>query len=188
MRERKMNDIEKEIRRLSDSKYEEDKNYSIKENEAPCVVCGSKEFVQKFRNVVGEISGSFYGSYSLFGGSMSGSIDGYTKTLPVLSCRNCENEREIVTYKYPSGREIFWDFMHKFYFNKKDIDQFFLTRPIETRNYMIDNPNYGYSFYNELPYWDTETWAKAGFKIPKIKKKFLFFTWERYPTWKELSS
>ncbi len=189
-----MKDIDKEMRRVANLKQNEDEKYTQAKNDAPCSVCGSKEFVQKFRNVVGEITGSICGNFSLFGGSISGSIDGYTKTLPVLSCRKCENERKIATWKYVYPKYEFWSFMHQFYFKVEnnfsdlyEIDPFFLERPLETRQYMIDNKNYDYDFYNDCPNWSTKVWVKSGFKIPKIKKSFLFWTWERYPTWEELN-
>lgn len=87
--------------------------------------------------------------------------------------------------------------MYYFYFGVKDdkesyfkmIDKFFLERPVETREYMLANKNWEYSFYNEIPTWSTETWAKAGFKIPKIKKRhFIFWEKEVYPTWKEITN
>ena len=157
-------------------------------------MCGSEKFIQKFRNVVGEVEGEITGNFSLFGGSIGGYIDGYTKTLPVLSCRECENERQISTWEHTFEEDVFWNFMHKFYFkvdngfsNDYQIDPFFLERPLGTRAYMIKNPNWEYKFYNSCPYWSTETWAKAGFKIPKIKKRyFLFWEKEVYPTWEEL--
>jgi len=183
----------KEMKRVASLKTEQEQEKAQKKNDAPCTVCGSTKFVQKFRNVVGEISGSMCGYFSLFGGSVNGSINGYTKTLPVLSCRECENEREIATWEYVFDKNVFYSFMHDFYFSVKDgttrdIDPFFLERPVETRKFMLDNRNYEYTFYNDIPYWDTEIWAKAGFKINKIQKKFLFFKWKRYPTWEELES
>jgi len=58
-------------------------------------VCGKSEFVLKYRDVNGKIEGKVSGSFSLFGGSISGYVDGSISTAPVLSCRNCENERKI---------------------------------------------------------------------------------------------
>ena len=190
-----MDEIKKEMERVAEIEQENAEKYTQECNDAPCDVCGSNEFVQKFRNVVGEITGSMHGYFSLFGGSITGSINGYTKTLPVLSCRKCENEREIKTWNYVHAKDKFWRFMHQFYFkidggfkneNLYTIDQFFLERPVETREYMLANRNYDYDFYNEIPRWSTEIWAKAGFKIDKIKIRFLFWSWEVYPTWKEL--
>lgn len=190
-----MKEIEREVERVANLRQNNAKQYAQNKNDEPCAVCGSNEFVQKFRNVVGEISGSMQGHFSLFGGSLSGSIDGYTKTLPVLSCRKCENEREIVLWKYVHDKDVFWSFIYEFYRKVDrnyselyDIDQFFLDRPIGTREYALKNRHYKYDFYNEITEWSTEIWAKAGFKIPKIKKRYFIF-WERevYPTWEELS-
>lgn len=178
--------MENKLEKIADNINEDSKRYSNKQNALPCTVCGSNEFVQKFRNVVGEITGSMHGYFSLFGGAVSGSIDGYTKTLPVLSCRKCENEREIHTWQYESATDVFWDHMRGFYF-KGTTDDYFLSRPLETRRYMLENRNYEYRFYNELPDRTVEQWASHGFKIDKIKKKkFLFWESEVYPTWKEL--
>lgn len=191
-----MEEIEIEMNRVANIEQEEAEKYASELNDAPCAVCGSNEFVQKFRNVVGEITGSMHGSFSLFGGSVLGRIDGYTETLPVLSCRKCENEREIRTWNYVYAKDKFWSFMHQFYFKVDDnfknenlynIDPFFLTRPIGTREYMLANRNWDYDFYNKIPNWSTEIWAKAGFKIDKIKRRFLFWSWEVYPIWEQLS-
>lgn len=173
---------------------EDNRKENIKRNARPCVVCGGKDFIQLFRNVVGEVSGHMQGSFFLFGGSVSGSINGYTKTLPVLSCKGCQNEREIETWKYTPSKEWFWNQMHNFYFGVdhnqpsrfKQTQKYFLERPIETRQYMLDNKNYDHQFYNEIPTWSTEVWAKAGFNIKPVKRKFLWWTWEKYPTWEEL--
>ena len=191
---RKSNLISEYVDNIAQKEQDENEAWANKLNDASCDVCGSNQFVQKFRNVVGEISGSMQGNYSLFGGSISGSINGYTKTLPVLSCRKCENEREIEVWEYIYGEDIFWKKMHYFYFgisknNKKyldKIDSFFLDKPVETRQYIIDNPNLNYSFYNDIVDWETSVWAKAGFNIPKKKHKFLFWEEEIYPTWQEL--
>lgn len=190
-----MKTLEDELKSISNIKTKKAKQYAQEQNDAPCSVCGSKEFVQKFRNVVGKISGRMEGYFSLFGGSISGSIDGNTKTLPVLSCRKCENEREIETWKYVYPQDMFWDFMYDFYFkvdrnyskSHHQIPPFFLERPIETREYALENENYKYKFYNEITEWSPKIWAEAGFKIPKIKKRYFFF-WKKevYPTWKEL--
>lgn len=100
--------IEEELKRVANVEQKRAEKHAEENNSAPCAVCGSKEFVQKFRNVVGEIKGSVHGYFSLFGGSIHGYIDGYTKTLPVLSCRKCENEREIVTWNYVHAKDKFW--------------------------------------------------------------------------------
>ena len=196
-----LKEIEIEMERIADKKSKRSKTNSKIRNEEPCSVCGKKEFVQKYRNVVGEISGrnvvgeisgSMQGYFSLFGGSISGSIDGYTKTLPVLSCRNCGNEREIEVYKYYYGKDEFWDFMHNFYFSVewdkiRKIDNFFLQRPVGTYLYAKDNRNFGYSYYNELTEWRTDVWAKVGFNIPKKQvRHWIFWKKERYMTWEEL--
>jgi hypothetical protein len=136
----------------------------------------------------------------LFGGSVSGRITGETSTLPVLSCKTCHNERLIATWNYTYNKDMFWSDMHDFYFGVNDNEPkrfrnllpIYLENPIDTREYALNNKKYDYSFYNEIPYWSTETWAEAGFKIElmRFQKKFLFFKWEeiRYPTWKELKN
>jgi len=178
-----------EINRIEEKENE-------KKNNLPCTLCGSKEFIQLFRNVVGEISGSMQGYFSLFGGSVSGRIDGYTKTLPVLSCKKCHNEREIKVWKYTGCGEWFWREMLDFYLGIEDndlekckkIQKYFLERPVETRQHMLDNRNWVYSFYNDIPQWSTEVWAEAGFEIKPITRKFLWWEWKRYPTWEELQN
>lgn len=183
-------DIEKAVFEINENNRKE----NINRNSRPCDICGGEKFIQLFRNVVGEVSGSMQGSFSLFGGSISGRIDGYTKTLPVLSCKSCQNEREIETWKYTTDKDWFWSQMHKFYFGIKEnspykskvIQKYFLERPLETRQYMLDNQNWKYDFYNEIPKWSTEVWAKAGFNIKPVQYKFLWWKWEKYPTWEEL--
>lgn len=184
-------EVEKEMKRVATLRTQENKDYSDKRNNEPCAVCNGKKFVQKFRNVVGEISGEMHGSFSLFGGSVSGSINGSTKTLPVLSCRECGNEREIKTWVFVGEKEVFWGFMHKFYFRDEYpgsvIDEFFLTRPLGTREYMLENKDYDFEFYNELPDKSPESWAKAGFQIDKVSRRhFIFFRKQVYPDWKDL--
>lgn len=172
--------ITKESERLAESK-----------NTAPCKVCGKKEFVQKFRNVVGKVEEEMHGSFSLFGGSINGYIDGETNTLPVLSCRNCGNEKKVATYNNVTAKQTFYSDMHNFYFSidKNEpykftyIPKIYLENPKKTKQYLINNPNYGwmeeYEFYNEIKYWRVETWIKAGFKInKKIITRFKFLWWE----------
>lgn len=79
-----------------------EENRILRLNEAPCSVCGKSSFVLKYRNVVGKVNGQISGSFSLFGGSIYGYVDGNTETLPILSCRNCENERIIKVIRYES--------------------------------------------------------------------------------------
>lgn len=71
-------------------------------NEAPCTVCQGVVYVLKYREVSGSVKGRTTGHFSLFGGSISGYVDGETHTNPVLSCRNCGNEKllKIADYKY----------------------------------------------------------------------------------------
>jgi hypothetical protein len=84
--------------------------------------------------------------------------------------------------------------MHYFYFglneSKEDIQEYYLNRPVETRNMMLEYKNYEYDWYNEIPNWSTEKWAQAGFKIDPIvtNMKFLWWKWKnvRYPSWEEL--
>lgn len=75
-------------------------------NEAPCNVCGKTEYVLKYRDVSGSIHGETHGYFSLFGGSISGYVDGETHTSPVLSCRNCGNERRVEIAEYVSDYEL----------------------------------------------------------------------------------
>lgn len=181
------------LNKLSNQIEKEEEESADKENSAPCVVCGSTDYINLYRNVVGEIEGSMTGYFSLFGGSVSGYISGSTRTLPVLSCRKCNNEKEVVTWNYTHEKDLFWSDMHNFYFmfegySARGIKQIYLDNPVETRNYMLENQNWKYDFYNKMTNWSTEKWAKAGFKIEKIKVPFmLFWERERYPTWSELS-
>jgi hypothetical protein len=167
------------------------KERAEKENTSPCAVCGETKFIQKFRNVVGKVEGEMHGYFSLFGGSVHGHINGKTSTLPVLSCRNCGNERKIATYNTILTKKIFYRDMYNFYFGIehnesyrfKDIPKIYLENPKETKQYLIDNVNYDwlgeYEFYNEIKFWDPEKWIKAGFKIEKkIVTKFKFLWWE----------
>jgi hypothetical protein len=95
-------EIQKEAQKLSDENEEE----ALKENESPCSVCKKSEFVLKYRDIQGKIKGETHGYFSLFGGSIYGYVDGDISTKPILSCRNCENERQIVVPKYIDGYEL----------------------------------------------------------------------------------
>jgi len=86
----------KEIEDYVAKKNNEEEVDAKKRNEAPCSVCGKKEFVLKYRYVHGKVKGKMSGTFFLFGGTVTGRIDGETDTKPVLSCRNCENERTII--------------------------------------------------------------------------------------------
>lgn len=156
-------------------------------NTACCEVCGGKDFVQKFRNVVGKIEGSMHGYFSLFGGSVSGSINGETSTLPVLSCRNCGNERKVATYNSVSLHNLFWDDITPFYWGVyhakpekfKDIPKIYLENAKETKQFALNHRRYDYTFYNEITDWSAKTWIKAGFKInKKVVTRFKFLWWE----------
>lgn len=168
-------EIDAEMERVARLRNAENKLESENRNSAPCSYCGGKELVQKFRNVVGKISGEMHGHFSLFGGSVSGYIDGNTETLPVLSCRNCGNERKVHTWKYTFASDVFWRYMRNFYHFGKDtsseIDRFFLERPLGTRKYAQKNRNYENRFYNEIVDWSVATWKRAGFKIAPIKEE-----------------
>lgn len=192
------NAIEQYLKAKCNQINDEKRKWNIELNSRPCSYCGHKELVQKFRNVVGKIEGYINGTFFLFGGSVTGEINGYTKTLPVLSCRNCENEREIFTVDFRSKQDFFWSDMLYFYQGMsgvsptksclKKIDRIYLDHPYETREYMKTWRNWEYDFYNELPEWEPKVWAKAGFKINKIEKRFLFWEWEIWPQWKDLSN
>ena len=108
-------EIVNEMERLANNETKEDKRISCEDNSMPCEICGNTEFIQKYRNVVGKIKGEIQGNYSLFGGSISGYIDGNINTLPVLCCRKCQNERLIKTYNITLPKDIFWDYMFHFY-------------------------------------------------------------------------
>lgn len=133
------------------------------ENKAPCKVCGTSGYVTLYRNVVGEISGKIQGCYSLFGGSISGWIDGYTKTLPVLSCRNCHNEKLVATYDYKFPYEVFIQDMKNFCFGFK-IDQFYYDNALETYKYAKENADL-LGYVKEILFWTPESWEAGGFKI-----------------------
>ncbi len=96
-------EIEKVVKKSNSSNEKEAK----KENEAPCSVCGKSKFVLKYRDVNGTVKGSISGYFSLFGGSISGDIDGETHTDPILSCRECGNERKIVIPHHVSTMNIY---------------------------------------------------------------------------------
>lgn len=181
---------------LDDRAAAEDKaarEYAQERNDAPCKKCRKADFVQLYRNVVGEVDGYMTGNFSLFGGSTTGYIHGETRTLPVLSCSNCHNERTIETWRYTYADKLFWADMHNFYFGVsdskvdrfEDIPEYYLSRPRETRQYMLDNKNYKYDFYNEMLHWSPETWADAGFDIKFRQKRFLWFKWRVALPWSE---
>lgn len=100
-----------EIEDYADSQYEKEVKRVKNKNEAPCSICGKSEFVLKYRNVTGYIKGEVSGSFCLFGGSISGYVDGETKTKPVLSCRNCENERIIAIEEHEFSFQLVRDMM-----------------------------------------------------------------------------
>lgn len=197
--------IEQYLYNYCDKKDKQSKDYAYKQNHKPCWLCWHKDYIILYRNVVWEISGSIQWSFSLtWGWGIYGSIDWHTKTLPILSCRNCRNEKKVATYKYYYEKDKFWDDMHYLYFisDIKKVPDIYLDKPIETREYMLRNRCYEYDYFNKLPYYSTEHWAKAGFKIPKIKKQFsrdkylwgIFRKWKEkyekvvYPTWEEFEN
>lgn len=195
-----MNAVELEIKRLANEADYNAEKESNRENNAPCSVCNGRKLVQKFRNVVGDVHGEMHGHFSLFGGSVHGYIDGETKTLPVLSCRECGNERLISTWQYTYEEDLFWSFMIKFYLSesgqKLDIDPFFLERPLETRQYMqcVEKTSWSNDKeYREMLSWETSVWASRGFKIPSTKKrKITWKLWKKeyetvYPSWETLT-
>ena len=59
---------------------------------------------------------------------------------------------------------------------------------IEKLKSELENPNSEFRHYNECPQWNTKIWAKAGFKIPKVKKRYLFWEREVYPKWSDLEN
>lgn len=190
-----MNKISYYLQNKSNQLDENAKSLADKSNTAPCAKCGGTDFIQLYRNVVGKVEGSVQGYFSLFGGTVSGNIDGETSTLPVLSCTKCNNERTIKTWEYTWEKDLFWSDMHEFYFGitknnfnyLSEIPQIYLENPVDTRYYAKKNRNLEHDFYNCIPFWSPKEWAKAGFKIQKIKdKKWWGKEYERYPTWKEL--
>lgn len=112
----------KEIKKAADSAWKEIQSFSkkesdrrekeaLEENEAPCSVCGGVRYVLKYRDVVGSVEGEIDGSFSLFGGSISGYIDGETHTNPILSCRECGNEKKVIIAKFYADYETLEDNM-----------------------------------------------------------------------------
>lgn len=97
-----------EIKAKSSESYRKAKKLEKEINEAPCSVCNKSEFVLKYRDVNGKIDGGMSGSFSLFGGSISGYIHGDISTAPVLSCRNCENERKIVIEDWQTEEKVWY--------------------------------------------------------------------------------
>lgn len=95
----------------------------LKYNESPCSVCGKKEFVMKYREVTGKIKGETSGFFSLFGGSIHGYIDGSISTKPVLSCRNCENERLIRISSTTSIKNIISRQLPYFWYCREEADE-----------------------------------------------------------------
>lgn len=181
------NVIEDYLKKKASSIDEENEQTTSEKNDSPCEKCGGRDYIQLYRNVVGNIEGSMSGNFSLFGGSVHGRISGYTKTLPILSCTQCHNEKTILTWEYTFERDLFWEDMHYFYFfydkdedKLPEIKSIYLNNPRQTREYMISHPNIEYSFYNEMTTWPESIWERVGFKIPttKTKRRFLFWKWE----------
>ena len=100
--EKAWQEIQKEADKINTKSEKEAKDF----NEAPCTVCQKTEYIIKYREVVGTVKGRISGYFSLFGGSISGYIDGETHTNPVLSCRNCENEKLVRIGEYKSSYEL----------------------------------------------------------------------------------
>lgn len=96
----------REVSEFADKKNEEHKQWAQRLNEAPCTVCNSSEYVIKYREIVGKITGKTSGYFSLFGGSISGYIDGNISTKPVLSCRECGNEKLIQIPKHTHYKDL----------------------------------------------------------------------------------
>lgn len=192
-----MSVIEKYLSDRASTQFSEDVKDAERKNTAPCAVCGKDKFVQLYRNVVGKVNGSMHGSFSLFGGSVTGYINGYTTTLPVLSCQNCSNERTIATYSYMDTNEMFWSDMHNLYFafsngepeRLKEFQQeqaWYLDKPYELHEHLQETYNWKFDFYHEMKSWPVKRFVEAGFDVPKAYKRFLFWTYETYPSWKEL--
>ncbi len=187
MEAQKFDIIETYLRDKADKINSENRKWSKISNSRPCEVCKSTEFVSLFRKTVGEFKGS--ASFGLFGGrsSFRGGID----TDKVLSCRKCHNEKLTSEPTYIWYKELFWDEVRHFYFNVDsgrgdEIPAIYLNYPVETRRFAMNNENYKREWYNEIVNWSPGIWANAGFSISKIKKKFLFWRWEKFPTWVEL--
>lgn len=106
--EKKFNEAYQDLRNATDQENTKNELDYQRYNESPCSVCGKSDFIMKYRNVNGKIEGRISGSFSLFGGSISGYIDGETHTDPVLCCRECENERKIEIFKYKCIEDT-WD-------------------------------------------------------------------------------
>ena len=158
----------KEIKNASSESYAKAKKNEKEVNEAPCSVCKNTTFVLKYRDVNGKIEGKISGSFSLFGGSISGYIDGTISTAPVLSCRECENERKIVINSWDSEQCI-WN-RNKPYFwcsySPDPASKWLQDRGLEVAK-MIDT-----DFYGDLKNYDDEVLEKVGLvkKFPLPKK------------------
>lgn len=193
--------IEAYLDTITMSMFEKSKSAAQLLNDRSCAVCGHSEFVRLYRNVVGKVEGHMQGYFSLFGGAVEGHISGTTSTLPVLSCRNCTNERTIETYDYILPRDLFWSSMYDFCegiekYKEGDTDNYYINKfkssvwtsysAVEVREYMKSNPNWAYTFLDDISEFSPKTWSVAGFDIKPTKKSFLWFHWDKWPTWKEL--
>lgn len=120
--DKKISDIDKEIENEANKAWleiqEKAKEINLEsrrscqeQNEAPCSVCKKTEYVLKYREVVGKVEGQISGYFSLFGGSISGQVNGETHTNPVLSCRNCGNEKLVKVAPYLVDYQLLEDQM-----------------------------------------------------------------------------
>ena len=97
----------RELSDFTSENYKKESEEIQSRNERPCDVCKHPNFINKFRDVQGEVHGRISGSFSLFGGGVSGYVDGNTRTLPVLCCRECGNERQIEILNYKGQERIY---------------------------------------------------------------------------------
>lgn len=147
-----------------------------KANRAPCENCQSIEFVKLFRYVAKH--------------------DGNVETLPVLSCRNCTNERVIETPEWPDMDKLFWRDMYGFYFGIKEKSECKLNEFKNNHPFYLQHPKELHDYINSFSWMDTaysymsdfteKDYARAGFNIPKVQKRFLFWKYERLLKWKEM--
>jgi len=146
-----------------------EKESVLARNESPCTVCGKKEFVMKYRDVNGKVEGSISGSFSLFGGSISGYIDGNIQTAPVLSCRNCENERKIEISNFTSGSDILERNLPQIYSNfpewNKKASDWLCEKGLEVA-LLLDRKYYSHKIanYDNKPKYSDEMFGLLGLK------------------------
>jgi len=175
------NEIVAEAQKETDKNERDAKEY----NEAPCSVCKKTEYVLKYRDVEGSIHGETYGYFSLFGGSISGYIDGETHTNPVLSCRNCGNEKKVEIASYKSDYELLKEQLPTMWggtFTDNPCSKWLSEKGLEVARLLMEH-TFLVKDYNDIREFPDSTLIKCGldykYKFPKkpsfywFKKKFL---------------